>query len=281
MNTKDIMDMALKLAEITEIPADSSIILGGKNIKKVMAGISIDAPELLIAKHLGVDLTIGHHPSSSTSGLGMSIMVQGQIDNMVQWGVPINKAQKAIRERVEEIERIIQGGNYDRIDSAAKLLEMPYMNIHTPADIISQRVVQDKIDSFLLGKEKSILADVIEALMEIEEYRLVPNLQQPRIWVGSPSDYAGNVMVSMAGGTSAGVEVMKAYFEAGVGTIICMHEMEETLKKAKDQNIGNIIVAGHMASDSIGINILLAELEKNGIEVIRMSGLVFPKDSIQ
>lgn len=277
MNTQDIMDMALQLAGLDELSADSGIILPADNIRKVMAGISTETPELLIAVHLKMDLVIGHHPSCSKSGLGMSRMVESQIRDMVKWGVPINKARKAIRERVEEIERIIQGGNYDRIDSAAKLLNMPYLNIHTPADILSQRVVQNTVDTFLEKKSDPVLSDVLDALMQIEEYRLVPKLQQPRIWVGSPDDYAGKVMVSMAGGTSAGVDVMCAYFEAGVGTIICMHEQEETLKKAREQNIGNIIVAGHMASDSIGLNILLNELEHRGIEVIKMSGIVYPE----
>lgn len=33
-----------------------------KSIKKVMVGVDIDAGELLVAKSLGVDAVIGHHP---------------------------------------------------------------------------------------------------------------------------------------------------------------------------------------------------------------------------
>jgi len=277
MNTQEIMDMAVEMAGIEELSGDSNIILEGENIKRVMAGISIEAPELLIASHIKVDLVIGHHPSCSKSGLNMAKMVENQIENMVKFGVPINKAQKAIQGRVEEIERIIQSGNYDRIDTAAKLLKMPYVNIHTPADIISQRVVQDKIDEHLENIEKPKLSDVIDALMEIEEYQLVPKQLQPKVWAGSLKDYAGKVLVIMAGGTCGGADVLKAYFEAGIGTIVCMHEQEETLKIIKEQNIGNIIVAGHMASDSIGLNIFLDELERRGIEVIKMSGIVYPE----
>ena len=38
--------------------------------------------------------------------------------------------------------------------------------------------------------------------------------------------------------------------------------------------MGNIINAGHMASDSYGMNRILEKREKRGVEVIRMSGLV-------
>lgn len=274
MNTQQVMDIALKLAGIDYVPADSGIILEGENIKKVMSGISIDAPELLIAKQIKVDMVLGHHPSSSTSGLGMSKMLEDQINKMVKCGVPINKAQKAIGERIEYINRIIQGGNYDRIDSAAKLLKVPYMNIHTPADIISENTVQKKIDDSLKGNSKAKLSDVIDALMEIDEYKTAIKQQQPKIWAGSPESFAGKVVVTMAGGTNGGIEVAKAYFEAGVGTLVGMHESEETLKAIKEQNIGNLIIAGHMPSDSIGMNAILKELEAKGIEVIRMSGIV-------
>ncbi|TDT63370.1 hypothetical protein [Fonticella tunisiensis] len=53
-----------------------------------------------------------------------------------------------------------------------------------------------------------------------------------------------------------------------------MHIPEDVRKAVIDQNIGNVIVAGHMPSDSIGINIFIGELEKRGIEVTSMSGII-------
>ena len=55
-----------------------------------------------------------------------------------------------------------------------------------------------------------------------------------------------------------------------------MHMPEEVIKAVKEQNIGNVIVAGHMASDSIGINVIIAALEERALEVIRMSGVIDP-----
>ncbi|MDI6707043.1 MAG: hypothetical protein QME73_12430, partial [Bacillota bacterium] len=165
--------------------------------------------------------------------------------------------------------------NYDRAASAAKLLGMPFMNIHTPADIIAQRTVQEHIDKCLGDKPKAKLRDLVDCLMELPEYKNTP--AGPVIRVGSDEDYCGRVFATMAGGTGGGVNVYKAYFEAGVGTLVVMHAKEDVIKAVKEQNIGNIMVAGHMASDSIGMNGILNALESRGIEVIRMAGIIDPR----
>ena len=60
---------------------------------------------------------------------------------------------------------------------------------------------------------------------------------------------------------------------AGVGTLIEMHIPEDSVQELRKAHI-NAIDVGHMAADSIGANIFLDELEKHGIEVIPVSGLI-------
>jgi putative NIF3 family GTP cyclohydrolase 1 type 2 len=52
-----------------------------------------------------------------------------------------------------------------------------------------------------------------------------------------------------------------------------MHVPEDALEELKKLHV-NVINAGHMASDSIGANIFLDELEKKGVEIIPCSGLI-------
>jgi hypothetical protein len=111
--------------------------------------------------------------------------------------------------------------------------------------------------------------------MKLPEYKKTP--AGPVIRVGSNDDYCGRIFVTMAGGTGGGVNVYKAYFEAGIGTLVVMHAKEDVIKAVKEQNIGNIVVAGHMASDSVGMNGILTKLEARGIEVIRMAGIIDPR----
>lgn len=272
MNTKEIMNLALEMAGLDEIPADSGIMIEGQGIKKILFGIDMETPEMLLARELGADCVISHHPMSGRPVVDFYKVMDIQIDKMMEFGIPINKAQKALRKKIGQVERGMHVKNYDRACSAAKLLNMPYLNIHVPADIITERYVQEFLDNKFENKSKTTLEDIVEALKEIDEYK--DAIAGPVIRVGSEKDYAGKIAVLMAGGTNGGSDVFKAYFEAGVGTIICMHVPDDVREEVENQNIGNIIVAGHMASDSIGINIIIKEIQKKGIEVIKMSGIV-------
>lgn len=273
MNTKQIMDLALEMAELSEIPGDSGIIFPGENIKKVAFGVDMEAAEMLIARELGVDLVITHHPVGGSPRLNLYKVMENQIARMVTAGVPINKAQKMLYEQKGKVERSLHVSNYDRAVSAAKHLNMPFMGIHTPADLLTERKVQTHLNNNLMPN--ATLVDVISVLKLLPEYQNA--LTEPEIRVGSEKDYAGRVFVTMAGGTNGGVKVAQTYYEAGIGTLVCMHMPEDVLKAVKDQNIGNVIVAGHMASDSIGINMIIAALEKKGMEVLRMSGVIEPQ----
>ena len=272
MKTKEIMDMALEMAGLTEIPGDSGIVVEGENLKKAAFGVDMEAAEMMIARELGVDLVITHHPVGGSPRLNLFKVMDNQITRMVAAGVPINKAQKVLQEQKGKVERSLHVTNYDRAASAARLLKMPFMGIHTPADLLTESKVQSHLDDTL--EAKSTVADVISSLLQLPEYKNA--LTKPEIRVGSEKDYAGKVFVTMAGGTNGGVNVAKAYFEAGIGTLVCMHMPEDVIKAVREQNIGNIIVAGHMASDSIGINLIIKALEARGMEVIRMSGVIAP-----
>lgn len=272
MNTKEIMDLALELAGLDEIPADSGIIVNGEDINKVLFGVDMDTPEILLARELEVDCVISHHPITGRQVVDFHKVMDIQIDKMMEFGVPINKAQKALKKKLGQVERGMHVKNYDRAGSVARLLNMPYLNIHMPADIITETYVQNFLNDRFKNRPKTKLGEIIDAFKEIDEYKEA--IAGPVIRVGSENDYAGKIAVLMAGGTNGGTDVFKAYFEAGVGTIICMHVPDDVREEVEKQNIGNIIVAGHMASDSIGLNIIIGELEKKGLEVIKISGII-------
>lgn len=276
MNTQEILDIALKSAGLKETPADSGVVVEGTNIKKVAFGVDIEVGEMLLARELGVDAVITHHPKGGLPMVEFHNVMVNQIDRMVAAGVPINKAQKALRERVEQVSRAHHVGNYDRVMSAAKLLGMPFITIHTPADILAETYVQKHLDKNLAKIDKPKIKDVISILGQLPEYKFT--LAKPIARVGREEDYAGKVFVTMAGGTSGGEKVIRAYFEAGVGTLVVMHMPDEAIKAVKSQNIGNVVVAGHMASDSVGINQVIKALEKGGLQVVRMSGVIDPAE---
>jgi len=272
MNTEDLMAIALKLAKLKEKPYDTDVIVAGLDIKKVLIGIDMETPELLLAKDLGYDCVVSHHPKADTCVVDFAKVMDVQIHRMVKEGVPINKAQKALKKQKLSVDMGRHASNYDRVSSAARLMNMPYLNIHIPADFITEEIVQTKLDKVFQDKSKTKLKDIIEELNSWEYYK--NKVAQPVIRVGSNDDYAGKISVLMAGGTNGGVEVYKSYFEAGVGTIIAMHVPENVKIAVQEQNIGNIIIAPHMPSDSIGLLEIVKAWRKEGVEVTCMSGIV-------
>jgi len=270
MTTKELMDIALKTAGLNEMPEDCGVIVEGKGIKKVLMGVDMDTAELMLAKQLGYDCVVSHHPRNTSAD--MLDVLHDHYDKLEALGVPKNKSQKLLEERKTELDYNQHVSNSRRSESAAKLLNMPFMCIHTPADIIGEAIVQKFLDKKLGSKKDATVADVVEALEGIPEYK--NSVRKPVVRVGSKDSYAGKVYVLMSGLTGPGAKILKEYFEAGVGTLVMMHIPEKDAKEIKEQGIGNVVIAGHMSSDSLGLNKLAKEWAKKGVETTMMSGIV-------
>ena len=270
MNTQELMNQAIELAGLKEMPQDCGIIVKGDNIKKILFGIDMDTPELLLAKELGYDCVVSHHPRNTDDK--MLDVLNDHIHKLEKLGVPINKSQKLLSDHKNTLDYGRHVGNSRRSESAAKLLNMPFMCVHTPTDLIGEAMVQNHLDSKFKDKPETTLEQVCEALEEISEYK--NSVRKPVIRVGKKDSYAGKIYVLMSGLTGPGADILKEYFNAGVGTLVMMHIPEADAKAIKEQNIGNVVIAGHMSSDSLGINKLAEKWAESGIEVTVMSGVV-------
>jgi hypothetical protein len=107
--------------------------------------------------------------------------------------------------------------------------------------------------------------DVVSALNELPEFKNATT--KIKIRLGKPENPAGKVVVSHGAGTNGGYEIAKTYFKHGVGTLIYIHVGLGDLERLKADAAGNLIVTGHIVSDSVGINPFIKELRKNGIDV--------------
>ena len=270
MNTQSLMDAAVKLAKLEAMPHDCGVLVPGENIKRVLVGVDMDTAELLLARELGFDCVVSHHPRN-TSNEFVDVM-DHHIQKLADCGVPYNKAYKIVNAVKKNRHISWHPGNSHRVESAAKLMNMPFMCLHTPADLITERFVQNFIDKRFNGNPRTTLNEITTALEEIHEFKKA--VKKPVIRVGEGDCYAGKIYVSMSGLTNLDHTGLKAYFDAGIGTIIQMHITESDIKAAAEWKTGNIIITDHNASDSIGMNIIFAEWEKMGVEVTVMSGIV-------
>ncbi len=253
--------------------SDSRILLAdsSKNIKKVLAGIDIETGEVILSDKLGVDLIFSHHPMGKALAKLDDVMhLQAEVLN-IKYDVPINIAQGVIRERISEVGRSVIKGNYNQAIDAARLLKQNIICIHTPCDNLVAKFLYENIE-----KEKlEYVDDLLKFFKKIPEYKEAMKLNAgPRLFVGSPENYAGKIAITeMTGGTEGAPQIYEKMAQAGIGTIVGMHMSEEHKKEAEKAHI-NVVIAGHMSSDSLGMNLFLDELEKKGIEVIPCSGLI-------
>lgn len=243
---------------------------GVKNIKKVLVGIDISMGGLLLAKELGVDLVINHHPIGLAL-TGLDDVMNYQIDFLEKFGIPVNIAEKLLHKRISEVARGINPANHYVTVDAARLLKINLMNVHTPGDNCGAMYLTK-----LFEKENPrYVSDILEILMKIPEYQEAKRQGAgPMLFAGTPNNRAGKIVVSeFTGGTEGSKEIYQAMANVGIGTIIAMHLSEDHKKEAEKANI-NVVVAGHISSDSLGMNIILDELEKKGLEIIPFSGLI-------
>ena len=256
--------------------ADSRLSFGDEDIevKKLMWGIDIGTGEVLLADRLrekGQEISgiVGHHPLGSARTPFPEVMwVQTAMYS--DSGVPINVAEDLMKPRVAEVTRNILPANYNQAVDAAKLLNIPIMNIHSPADNCVQKFMEEGFEK----ENPRYLKDIIDWLMSIPEFRISAKYNSPpKIVVGSPENHAGKIVAKMTGGTSGPKEIYERFSQAGVGTVVGMHFPESHIEEAKKHHI-NMIVSGHMASDSVGVNLIADEWEKKGIEVVPCSGLI-------
>lgn len=250
---------------------DSGIynIAQDQEIKRVLVGIDIGPEEILLAKQLGnIDLVIAHHPIGK--GLAqLADVMELQCDVYNFYGVPINVAEGLMRERISEVARGVNASNHQRTVDTARILNVNLMNSHTSSDNMAAKFLRDFIDN----KKFERVGDIINALKEIPEYKEAMKIGVgPKIFVGAPDHRCGKIALSeITGGTEGSPKLYEKIAQAGIGTVIGMHVSEDHKKEAEAAHI-NIVIAGHMSSDSLGMNLLMDELQKQSIEIVACSG---------
>ena len=261
--------------KLTNPYSDTRVLVdnGKQQIKKIMSGIDIGGSELLLADKLGdVDLVIGHHPLGvALADLHDVMHLQAQV--LADYGVPINIAESVIKPRIAEVSRGISPANHSRVGDIARLLKIDLMSTHTIADNLGAKFVVDLIKKN--AKKLETVGDLLTLLKTIPEYKEAVKIKAgPRLFAGHEDHSCGKIAVTeFTGGTSGSKDIYEKMAQAGIGTIVGMHMSEEHRKEAEKYHL-NVVIAGHMASDSLGMNLFLDQVEKRGVKVIPVSGLI-------
>ncbi len=257
--------------------SDTRICAGDPDteIRGLLVGIDMEVGEVLLADRLRekgepIDLVFAHHPEGPGFANLHEVMYM-QADLWAAQGVGIAAGDALIAPRAEEIRRKIMPANHYRAVDAANLLGLASLSCHTPAD----NSVNTFVQRFCGDAAPATLDELVKALRTIPEYADAARKGYGPVLInGSGSARTGRVVVDMTGGTEGPQEALERLSSAGVGTLVGMHYSEEHRKKAEELKL-NLVIAGHVSSDTLGMNLVLDEIERAGeVQVRCTSGMV-------
>ncbi len=263
--------------KLTNPYSDTRICAGDpdQEIRGAIVGVDMEPGEVVLADRLRergepIDLIFAHHPEGPGYANLHEVMYL-QADLWAKQGVSIAAADALIAPRAEEIRRRIMPVNHYRAIDAARLLGFASMSCHTPAD----NAVNSFVQAFLDEAAPLTLSEVVKALRQIPEYRDgATKGYGPIIVQGADTNRAGRIVVDMTGGTEGPTEALNRLSSAGVGTLVGMHYSEEHRKRAEELKL-NLVIAGHISSDVLGMNLILDAIQRRGaLEVVPTSGMV-------
>jgi putative NIF3 family GTP cyclohydrolase 1 type 2 len=256
--------------------ADTRILNGSPDtdVHTVILGIDMEVGEVLLThlmnRDLGgrIDLIIAHHPEGAALARMHDVM-KLQSDLLAAVGVSVAVAEQLMEKRISEVERRLMPANHDRAVDAARALGIPMMCIHTAADNCVTSFLKRLFDE----THPRTLQDLLKTLKNIPEYKRSVRLgAPPKIFSGSESNQCGRIFVDMTGGTEGSKDIFEKYAAAGVSTLVGMHLGEEALERARKAHL-NVVIAGHVSSDTLGLNLLFDEVEKEEpLEFVNVSG---------
>ena len=256
--------------------ADTRILSGQgtTEVKKVILGIDMEVGEVVLTHLLNrdlkqkIDLIIAHHPEGMALAQLHDVM-KLQSDVLASYGISISVAEQLMERRILEIERRLLPVNHNRAVDAARVLGLPMMCVHTPADNCVTRYLKNLFEA----KSPHQLKDLVQILMSLPEYQRSAEAQVPPKIVNGEEHYrCGKIFIDMTGGTEGSKEIFEKLATSGVSTVVGMHFSEEFVEKGKKSNL-NMVVAGHISSDVLGLNLLFDEIEKEEkLDFVGVSG---------
>lgn len=274
MDTSEIMQLALELAGQSEVPPDSGIDVPATDVRKVLIGIDVDSGELRMAQERGYDLVISHHPTGGRAHAEFPRVLEKHGDIMRRSGIPEDAIAVAVAALGDDHLDAAHARNYDRLPSVARLLGMPLMCIHNPCDEIGRRMMDETLRNGL--PPDPTVQDAVDVLNAIPEFRVA--LTHIAVRMGRPDNPLGRWAVHHGAGTNGGYPIAKANFDHGVDTVFYIHIEAGNLRRLRQEygheGSKNLVVTGHIASDSIGLNAVVRALQERGVRVDRFSGIL-------
>lgn len=260
LDTSGVMRLALRMAGMDKVPADSCVVVPEKNVRKALFAIDVAEAEVLLAKQLGFDVVIAHHPLGEAR-VRFHEVTRRHEEFMVEKGVPRKLARELTVALSDAVAVRSHPANYSAIGDFARISGVALMNIHQPIDQVTREVLLGRI----AAAEGDTVGDMVDRLASMREFKNAATKIEVRM--GSRKANLGKWVLVFAAGTNGGYPMAKAYFDNGVDTVVYLHIDQGELQRLREECDGNLVVLGHMAGDSIGANIFVSALREKGVRV--------------
>lgn len=286
MKWKDIFELGIRIGrecDIRNIDApgsytgsysDCTIISGREDSEVNSVYVAVDAgvAELLLVGELNrkgknIDGIIIHHPTGP-AGYNLTGVVEIQKYNWKRSGMDPEAADSICKTMIEEEDIELKARNFLAVENATQFLDIPVICMHTAIDNIIQKFFENIFKENNFDTIKNIYNE-INSFHEVSRASIYGD--GPYI-IGDQEARPGNIMVDMTGGIDPDPKIFHYLKKAGVNTLIAMHYGRENIKAITDNKL-NAVISGHMASDSIGINIYCDRLEDRGLDIVAGAGL--------
>jgi hypothetical protein len=270
VTTERLMEIALELVGWDAAPPDCEIYYAGTRISHVLMGLEIGAAELFIARQLGYHAAVSYIPAGHTGPFWE--VYRRHADQMIAAGVPEDEAEAVVGAGIADLRLRWQAEITDRVASVARLLEMPFLTVHSPIDEQSRELMRQEVDTALASHPDATVGTIRDALAAMDAFAAADT--DILLALGAWDAPAGRVVLSHGAYASGGYEVARAYFAHGVGTLCCADIAPEDVRRlAADALGGNLLVLGRAAVANVGMAPYLARLRHEGLEVTPWAGV--------
>jgi hypothetical protein len=285
VTTDELMQLATELAGLDAAPLDSGVHVPGTNIRRVIFALDVNVGLLVLAKQLGYDAVIGHHPCATLLDQGevyrehyalVARFGLSEADARAEFGSSLERTVRRLRNRrLRSIYYESPNQTFLEVD-AARMLGLAFLNIHNACDELGRQIGQDQLDRTLAATPQATLGNLVAAMYELPETRIAArHYDIPlELAIGDPAAPAGRAAFVHGCLSAPEHDIVRFYWRHGIPTIMALHAAFEDLERLKQNPEGNLILTGHYAGDSYGFTPFVRALRERGLEVKCMGGAI-------
>ncbi len=283
--TEELLQLANDLAGLPETPRDSGVHVPGKHIRRLIFALDANVGLLVLAKQLGYDAVIGHHPCATLLDQGevykehyrlVTRFGLSEADARAEFGPSLERTVRRLRNRrLRSIYYESPNQTFLEVD-AARALGIAFLNIHNACDELGRQIGQARLDGVLAANRQATLGDLVDAMYALPETRIAAqHYDIPlELAIGERDAPAGRAAFVHGCLSAPEHDIVRFYWRHGISTVMALHAAFEDLERLKQDPEGNLILTGHYAGDSYGFTPFVRALRERGLEVRCMGGAI-------